>query len=217
MSLPSRKTCNKKNSLRILVNLFIATNPQRKFPPNGGDKMRESCQKCPKHSVFGTIGLFAPFQDTYTTHPWSRPQAIPLFANYERIPKKVTSWSRVSSKGAFKPPYKFMALWDWYIYLCQEKYPGWLGYIRDDTTQLYGDFIKPLLSNQDSMERIRPAFFSWLTYTRRWFQILFMFIPTWGRLTQFDDIIFFKWVGSTTNQLYMYPQFLGCPWKLVTS
>ena len=36
-------------------------------------------------------------------------------------------------------------------------------------------------------------------YTRWWFQIVFMFIPIWGNDSQFDKIIFFRWVGSTTN------------------
>ncbi len=29
-------------------------------------------------------------------------------------------------------------------YLSNEKNPGWLGYIGDDTTQLYRDYNKPL-------------------------------------------------------------------------
>ena len=36
----------------------------------------------------------------------------------------------------------------------------------------------------------------------RWWQLkyFFMFTPSWGRWTHFDLRIFFKWVGSTTNQ-----------------
>ena len=30
------------------------------------------------------------------------------------------------------------------VQLSHEKNPGWLGYIRDSTTQLYGDYNKPL-------------------------------------------------------------------------
>ena len=46
--------------------------------------------------------------------------------------------------------------------------PGYLLYIRDKITQLYGDYNKPffsgsLLKNQYFMESIR-GFFSWLTY-----------------------------------------------------
>ena len=45
----------------------------------------------------------------------------------------------------------------------------WMSRVGDwDTTQLYGDYFInhdiriPSLNNQDSMERIRPGFFSWL-------------------------------------------------------
>ena len=31
-----------------------------------------------------------------------------------------------------------------YFHISQEKNPGWLGYIGDYTTQLYGDYNKPL-------------------------------------------------------------------------
>ncbi len=34
---------------------------------------------------------------------------------------------------------------------------------------------------------------------RWWFQIFFMFTPTWGRFPIW--LIFFRWVGSTTNQI----------------
>ena len=34
--------------------------------------------------------------------------------------------------------------WDWYIYLSNEKNPGWLFDIGDYTTQLYRDYNKPL-------------------------------------------------------------------------
>ena len=37
---------------------------------------------------------------------------------------------------------------------------------------------------------------------RWWFQILVMFIPTWGRFPIW--LIFFRWVGSTTKQLAWY-------------
>ena len=30
------------------------------------------------------------------------------------------------------------------IFLSNENYPGWLGYVGDYTTQLYGDFNKPI-------------------------------------------------------------------------
>ena len=33
-----------------------------------------------------------------------------------------------------------------------------------------------------------------------WFQICFIFTPIPGEMIQFDYIIFFRWVGSTTNQ-----------------
>ena len=36
-------------------------------------------------------------------------------------------------------------------------------------------------------------------FPRWWFQIFFIFIPSWGRFPCW--LIFFKWVGSTTNQL----------------
>ena len=37
-----------------------------------------------------------------------------------------------------------------------------------------------------------------------------IFIPIWGRWTHFDDIIFFRWVGPTTNPvMLMKPEFLG--------
>ena len=38
--------------------------------------------------------------------------------------------------------------------------------------------------------------------TRWWFQILyFLFSPVFGKVFQFDLRIFFRWVGSTTNQM----------------
>ena len=53
-----------------------------------------------------------------------------------------------------------------------ENNPGCLGYIVDYTTQLCGDYNKPLsgsllnlLNNQYFMERIRPFFFWWLNYS----------------------------------------------------
>ena len=49
----------------------------------------------------------------------------------------------------------------------EKRAPGWLGYIGDYTTQLYGDYNQPLsgslLTNQDSMESER-FFFSWLMF-----------------------------------------------------
>ena len=51
--------------------------------------------------------------------------------------------------------------------LSHEKYPGWLGYIGDNITQLYRDYFKPLqgflLANQDSMESRRVLFVAQLT------------------------------------------------------
>ena len=46
--------------------------------------------------------------------------------------------------------------------------------------------------------RCRHFFCALEEYSRWWFQIFFMFTPTWGN----DPIwrIFFRWVGSTTNQ-----------------
>ena len=52
-------------------------------------------------------------------------------------------------------------------HLSNTKIPGWLGYKRDYTTQLLGDYTKPFqgspLNNQYLMESIR-GFFSWLTW-----------------------------------------------------
>ena len=46
---------------------------------------------------------------------------------------------------------------------------------------------------------------SWVSWmknntTRWWFQILYIFTPSWGTFPCFDEY-FFKWVGSTTNQI----------------
>ena len=38
-----------------------------------------------------------------------------------------------------------------------------------------------------------------------WFQICFMFIPIWGKWSNLT-IIFFRWVGSTTNQKIVFTQ-----------
>ena len=43
---------------------------------------------------------------------------------------------------------------------------------------------------------------SWITGW--WFSILFMFTPIWGFMIQFDEHIFLKGVGSTTNQTKIY-------------
>ena len=40
-----------------------------------------------------------------------------------------------------------------------------------------------------------------LGITRWWFQIFFMFTPIWGRFPIW--LIFFRWVGSTTNQIML--------------
>ena len=53
--------------------------------------------------------------------------------------------------------------------------------------------------NPRQRERISVSRWKWLT--RWWFQIFFIFIPSWGRFPFW--LIFFKWVGSTTNQLKM--------------
>ena len=33
---------------------------------------------------------------------------------------------------------------------------------------------------------------------------MFIFTPNPGEIIQFDDRLFLKWVGSTTNQIYIY-------------
>ncbi len=50
----------------------------------------------------------------------------------------------------------------------------------------------------DLWEVFRKFWDIYLGDPRWWFQIFFMFIPTWGRFPFW--LIFFKWVGSTTNQ-----------------
>ena len=43
-----------------------------------------------------------------------------------------------------------------------------------------------------------------LVYTRWWFRMFFIFTPIWGRFPFW--LIFFRWVGSTTNQIYVWPK-----------
>ncbi len=45
-------------------------------------------------------------------------------------------------------------------------------------------------------------FGNWLITTRWWFQTFFIFTPTWGNHP--ISLIFFRWVGSTTNQLWLF-------------
>ena len=52
--------------------------------------------------------------------------------------------------------------------------------------------------NEWSNDKFCASFTTKNHKTRWWFQILFMFTPTWGRFPFW--LIFFNWVGSTTNQ-----------------
>ena len=57
-----------------------------------------------------------------------------------------------------------------------------------------------------------PGFFAEDIYISGWwFQIFFIFIPTWGNDPMW--LIFFGWVGSTTNQIYILGKFCPKPWK----
>ena len=58
-----------------------------------------------------------------------------------------------------------------------------------------------------------------ITIPRWWFQIFFIFTLIWGRFLFW--LIFFKWVGSTTNQIHIKPinskgmfgaRWFGIPW-----
>ena len=70
-----------------------------------------------------------------------------------------------------------------------------------------------LLANVVKQLPITPRF-----YTRWWFQIFFIFTPTWGRFPIW--LIFLRGVGSTTNQycIYIYISFQYASfWRETTS
>ena len=48
---------------------------------------------------------------------------------------------------------------------------------------------------------LQVTFFGW--FSRWWFPIFFIFTPIWGRFPIW--LIFFRWVGSTTNQFSSWP------------
>ncbi len=65
------------------------------------------------------------------------------------------------------------------------------------------DFSACLVSNYRSLPAGKKQLETLFLISRWWFQTFFIFTPIPGGMIQFDLRIFFRWVGSTINSVYL--------------